>query len=94
MENPCKPVFPLWKRLYQRECSTCHAEDGYGKAAELIPPLTGQHSEYLRRQITKFSSGERLHAGNPDDQQIFQLIHADEIQDILSYLSSLDDPPQ
>lgn len=79
------------KRLYERECSTCHAEDGYGKAADLIPQLAGQHSEYLRRQINKFRKGERLHADNPGDQAIFRLISDDEIQDILSYLSILDD---
>jgi cytochrome c553 len=79
------------ERLYRRECSTCHAADGYGKAAELIPPLTGQHSEYLKRQIVKFRKGERLHADDTGDQQVFAQISAGEVHDILSYLSLMDD---
>ena len=79
------------KRLYERECRACHAADGYGKPAQLIPPLTGQHSEYLRRQIGKFRKGERLHDEDPEDQQIFQQISDSEIHDILTYLSILDD---
>jgi len=78
-------------RLYRRECSTCHAEDGYGKATELVPPLAGQHSEYLRRQLDKFRDGERLHADDPTDQNVFAKIGDGEIHDILTYLSTLDD---
>lgn len=62
------------ERLYRRECRECHAQDGYGKPRELIPPLTGQHSEYLRRQMVKFRKGERLHADTAEDQKVFEQI--------------------
>ncbi|WJW75953.1 NapC/NirT family cytochrome c [Thiohalobacter sp. IOR34] len=79
------------RRFYEKECQTCHGNDGYGKPAELIPPLTGQHSEYLRRQINRFRRGERLHDDDPEDQAIFQQIGDGQVQDLLSYLSILDD---
>lgn len=79
------------KHLYQRECGGCHAQDGYGKPGELIPPLTGQHSEYLRRQMVKFRKGERLHADSAEDQKVFEQISERAVHDILSYLSILDD---
>ncbi|MDH5570869.1 MAG: NapC/NirT family cytochrome c [Gammaproteobacteria bacterium] len=79
------------KRFYERECAGCHAKDGYGKPEKLIPPLAGQHSEYLRRQITRFQKAERLHDSDPEDQKIFEKISDAEIQDILSHLSVLDD---
>ena len=82
---------PGGERLYQRECGTCHAADGYGKAGEQIPALTGQHSEYLRRQIAGFRKGERLHADTPEDQSVFELISEGEIKDILSWLAVQDD---
>lgn len=79
------------ERLYQRECGACHARDGYGKPGELIPPLTGQHSAYLQRQIGKYRRGERIHAARPEDGQVFRQISRHEMHDILSYLSILDD---
>ncbi len=82
---------PAGERLYQKECATCHGKKGYGKPAQLIPPLSGQHSEYLHRQIKKFRRGERLHDSDPGDQQIFQQFSEGEIYNILSYLSVQDD---
>jgi cytochrome c553 len=79
------------ERLYQKDCSSCHARDGYGKAAKQIPPLAGQHSAYLRRQFQKFRSGERLHDDDPDDKALFEEIGDAQVHDILSYLSILDD---
>jgi cytochrome c553 len=78
-------------RLYRRECGSCHGRDGYGKPEKLVPPLAGQHSEYLRRQIHKYRSGERLHDDEPDDQASFQALSDQEIHDLLTYLSTLDD---
>ncbi len=82
---------PAGERLYRKECATCHGATGYGKPEQLIPPLSGQHSEYLRRQIRKFRKGERLHDGDPGDQQIFRQFSDEEIHNILSYLSVQDD---
>jgi len=86
---------PAGERLYQKECekecAACHGKNGEGKATQLIPPLSGQHSEYLKRQIKKFRKGERLHDNDAGDQEIFQQISDAEIYNILSYLSVQDD---
>jgi len=79
------------ERFYKKECAACHGKNGYGKPAQLIPPLSGQHSEYLRRQINKFRKGERLHDGDAGDQEIFQQISDTEIHNMLSYFSVQDD---
>jgi cytochrome c553 len=79
------------ERLYHKDCSSCHARDGYGKPAKQIPPLAGQHSEYLRRQFQKFRSGERLHDDDPDDKELFEAISEGQTHNLLSYLSILDD---
>ena len=79
------------EQLYQKECSSCHARDGYGKPARLIPPLAGQHSAYLRRQFRKLRSGKRLHDDDPDDKELFEEISEAQEHDMLSYLSILDD---
>ncbi len=82
---------PAGERFYKKECAACHGKNGEGKATQLIPPLTGQHSEYLRRQIEKFRRAERQHDNDPGDQQIFQQISDAEIYNVLSYLSVQDD---
>ena len=79
------------KASYNKECAGCHAKNGYGNSAKLIPQLTGQHSEYLRRQINRFRNSERLHDDDQRDQLIFQKISDTQIQNILSYLAILDD---
>lgn len=79
------------EKLYQKECSSCHARDGYGKPARKIPPLAGQHSEYLRRQFQKYRSGKRLHDDDADDKELFEDISEVQEHDMLSYLSILDD---
>jgi cytochrome c-type protein NapC len=80
-------------RLYRRECSSCHADDGYGDRARAAPQLAGQHSVYLKRQVNRFRLGERLH-NHTRDAEIFKAFKDTEIDDILAYISILDDGKQ
>ena len=77
-------------RLFKRECAGCHGKDGRGDANRLIPPLTGQHSLYIKRQIARFAKGERVH-DSPKDAAIFKSFGTGEIDDILAWLSVQDD---
>jgi len=78
------------KRLYRKECATCHGKQGQGSHDGRIPPLRGQHSLYLKRQVNRFRKAERIHDA-PADAQIFQQFGDSEIDDILTHLSLLDD---
>ncbi len=77
-------------RLYRKECATCHGPRGEGNRARIIPPLTGQHSLYLRRQVALFRKGKRIH-DSPADAEIFRRFSDSEIDDILAWLSLQDD---
>ncbi|MCW9023611.1 MAG: c-type cytochrome [Gammaproteobacteria bacterium] len=79
------------KQFYDKECSICHARDGSGKVSKLVPPMVGQHSQYLRHQMQKYRDGKRLHDDEPGDREIFQKMTDKEMHDMLSYLSILDD---
>ena len=89
---------PLWRRgnvqggarAYRRSCAGCHGKDGRGNPAKLIPPLTGQYSAYLKRQIKDFATGKRLH-DDPRDKAVFAAMGEGEIDDILAWLSVQDD---
>ncbi|HID49720.1 MAG TPA: c-type cytochrome, partial [Chromatiales bacterium] len=78
------------RRVYGKECAGCHGADGEGDPARLIPPLVGQYSEYLFRQINRFRKGERIH-DDPRDAEIFRSFSDTEIRDILAWLSIQDD---
>ena len=78
------------KRVYRKECRICHGESGEGTQDGLIPPLAGQRSVYLKKQVENFRKGERLH-DDPRDAEIFSQCGEGEIDDILAFLSVQDD---
>ncbi len=77
-------------RVYRKECAGCHGEDALGDRHKTIPPLAGQRSQYLLRQIEKFRKGIRVH-DDPRDAEIFRHFSDGEINDILAWLSVQDD---
>jgi cytochrome c-type protein NapC len=76
--------------VYNKECAGCHGKNARGNSGQVIPPLVGQHSQYLLRQVARFRKGERLH-DKPRDADIFKAFSDTEIGDILAWLSTLDD---
>lgn len=74
-----------------RESSACHAPKGYGHSEQAIAPLAGQYSAYLQHQPRKFGAGDHLHADTPRDRELFEQINPQDVHDLLSYLSVLDD---
>ena len=78
------------EHFYKKECAGCHGERGFGDTEVLIPPLAGQRTQYLLRQIQNFRNSERLH-DDPRDSTIFQQFGDGQIADMLAYLSLQDD---
>lgn len=76
--------------LYQGDCKTCHGRKGEGKARKESPPLRGQYTEYLARQIEMFLNKERIHADDEEDET-FVDYKPGEIKNILAYIATLDD---
>lgn len=76
--------------LYQGDCKTCHGRKAEGMKRKESPPLAGQYSEYLARQIAMFKKKERIHA-NDEEDETFAEYEPQQIKDILAYISTLDD---
>ncbi|HSQ06451.1 MAG TPA: c-type cytochrome [Chromatiaceae bacterium] len=76
--------------IYGEECKTCHGKAGQGNVKKKSPAIRGQYPEYLARQIDLFNGKKREHAGDPDDET-FKDFTPEQIQDILAYLTTLDD---
>ncbi len=78
----------LGKKIYNKECRSCHGLDGKGKNGSNMPPLAGQYTEYMLKQMKQFAKSEREH---DDDADIFAAMKQDHIQAIMAYLSVMDD---
>lgn len=80
----------LGAKLFKGDCKNCHGVNGEGKAKKKTPPLRGQYTEYLVTQIEDFKRKQRHHDNDPDDET-FDDYSAEEIKNILTYISTLDD---
>jgi cytochrome c553 len=78
------------KKLYKGDCKTCHGRKAEGKPKKEAPPTSWQYSEYLLRQIDFFKNKDRLH-DNDEEDETFDDYSREEIIDILTFISTLDD---
>jgi cytochrome c553 len=82
-------------KIYKQECAPCHGSKGIGYKEN--PMLAGQYTQYLKRQIDKFMSGERIHDKDINEdledrkKDVLNQLKPEEIRDILAYLSVLND---
>ncbi len=72
--------------VLQKGCAKCHGKRGAGRAQ--VPPLAGQYSSYIRRQIDHILAGRRSH---PDPEKYLRPYDDADWQALLAYLSTLDD---
>jgi cytochrome c553 len=76
------------RELFEDTCEECHGEQGFGDEDEATPPLAGQYTEYLRRQIGLYRSGERKHE---DMEEVVAELTDAEFDDVFAWLSTRDD---
>ena len=81
----------LGKKMYKKECASCHARDGYGKIKKGIPMLAGQYTEYLWRQVKLFRELQRIHDEDEPDEELLNDFTDEELQNIFAWLSTADD---
>ncbi|MFZ5441948.1 MAG: c-type cytochrome [Myxococcota bacterium] len=79
------------KKLYERDCKTCHMPNGEGDKDKFYPVLAGQHYKYMLRQATEIRDGKRRNA-NPDMVKIIKPYTDKEIDAIVDYMSRLEMP--
>ncbi len=77
-------------KIYDSDCKDCHGRKGEGKAKKKSPPLAGQYTPYLARQIQIFNAKKRYHDNDPKDETFKDYTESD-LRDILAYISTLDD---
>lgn len=81
----------IGRKLYRRECRSCHGDEGWGDERKAVPMLAGQYTNYLWRQVTKLRKRLRIHDDEAPDEELLDDISDDELTDIFAYLSIVDD---
>ncbi len=76
------------EKIYQKQCAACHSKTGKGRG--MFPMLVGQYTSYLKRQVDLYLKGDR-----PHDEEgtvgVLNHLKADDIQDVLAYLTSIQE---
>lgn len=66
------------RKLYQKNCATCHGDNAEGDRSQRTPPLTSQPDWYLLRQMENFREGRRVHSENTipevDDEELGAIV--------------------
>jgi cytochrome c553 len=76
------------KAIYQKECFICHGKTGMGRGK--FPRLVGQYTEYLKKQMDAFVSGERPH-DEVDVGGSLNALKTQDVADVLAYLTSIQE---
>jgi cytochrome c553 len=79
------------RKLYKRECRSCHGQGGVGSTRKGVPMLAGQYTNYLQRQVTKYIKGIRLHDEDDPKEEFLSSFTHEEMEAIFAYLSIADD---
>lgn len=79
------------KRLYRKECDSCHGDEGWGDDKKAVPMLAGQYINYLWRQVEKYRKKIRIHDEEAPEEELLSDFTDDELRDIFAYLSIADD---
>lgn len=73
--------------LYRERCQSCHGNRGQGRGA-VFPPLAGQYTQYLQRQIGQFMAGTRTH--DEEKKDILAGLKPDDVRNILAFVSTIE----
>jgi len=76
------------KALYEKDCKSCHGEQGEGDGASFYPAVAGQHYKYLLKQAQTIRDGGRKNA-NKDMVKVIKGYSDKDIDAVVDYLSRL-----
>jgi len=88
---PAEGDLDAGKKLYKRECASCHGATGNGDKKDAVPMLAGQYTNYLWRQVDKYIGKQRIHDEYEPEDELLSDFSREELRDIFAYLSTADD---
>ncbi|WP_260843297.1 c-type cytochrome [Sedimenticola selenatireducens] len=79
------------KKLYNKECDSCHGKEGLGDHKKAVPMLSGQYTNYLWKQVEQLRTLERIHDEDSPKEELLNEFSDEDLTDIFAYLSIVDD---
>lgn len=79
------------KKIYNKECDSCHGKEGLGNHKKAVPMLSGQYTNYLWKQVKQLRSLERIHDEDSPDEELLNEFSDEDLRDIFAYMSIVDD---
>ncbi|TDQ35476.1 c-type cytochrome [Thiopseudomonas denitrificans] len=71
-------------------CSGCHSPDGAGLDLARYPKLSGQHADYIAKQLTDFREGDRYNDGDAMTMRdVAEKLSNKDIKALASYIQGL-----
>ncbi len=83
--HPATAGDPAGGRTKAAVCRPCHGMDGLSRRPD-APHIAGQSAFYMRAQLVKYRSGERLH---PLMNVVAKTLTDDDIDDLVAYYSNI-----
>lgn len=80
------------KKIYKKNCKSCHGKKGEGDNEFVYPRLQGQHFHYMSQQLTRVRNGSR--GVHPAMQAIVNSMSSDELEKALNYASYFEVPKE
>ncbi|MCW8882317.1 MAG: c-type cytochrome [Sedimenticola sp.] len=79
------------KKIYNKECDSCHGKEGLGDHKKAVPMLSGQYTNYLWKQVKQLRTLERIHDEDSPKEELLNEFSDEDLTDIFAYLSIVDD---
>ncbi len=79
------------RKLYRKQCASCHGREGWGDHKKAVPMLAGQYTRYLWHQVEKYRNKLRVHDEDAPEKELLAEFTDVELTDIFAYLSIVDD---
>jgi cytochrome c553 len=71
-------------------CTGCHSPDGKGNAAAGYPRLSGQHADYVAKQLINFRAGNRVNDAEMTMRSIAEKLSDAEIKAVANFTAGLN----
>lgn len=75
--------------IYQKHCAACHGKTGKGRG--MFPMLVGQYTSYLKKQVDAYLRADRPHDEEGARVGVLYTLPTRDIQDVLAYLTSIQE---
>lgn len=71
-------------------CTGCHAPDGKGNAPAGYPRVSGQHADYIEKQLINFRAGNRTNDAEMTMRSIAEKLSDAEIKAVANFIAGLN----